>query len=162
MRHGVSGRKLNRTTSHRLAMFRNMVTSLLQHERIFTTLPKAKELRRWADWMISLGKRGDLHARRLALAKQLGFRVILYFGDGVIQDSKSPAAGCYHPDWDYQDAKGKRVTGWEGPDTWGTTYVRNPSHPEVVAWYGRYLKALLDAFGPEIDSEIDALGHRRG
>ena len=68
MRHGVSGRKLNRTTSHRTAMFRNMVTSLLQHERIYTTLPKAKELRRWADWMITLGKRGDLHGRRQALA----------------------------------------------------------------------------------------------
>jgi len=49
-------------------MFRNMVSSLLQHERIYTTLPKAKELRRWADWMITLGKRGDLHARRQALA----------------------------------------------------------------------------------------------
>lgn len=47
-------------------MFRNMVTSLLDHERIFTTIPKAKELRRWADWMITLGKRGDLHARRQA------------------------------------------------------------------------------------------------
>jgi large subunit ribosomal protein L17 len=68
MRHGVSGRKLNRTTSHRLAMFRNMVTSLLQHERIYTTVYKAKELRRWADWMITLGKRGDLHARRQAMA----------------------------------------------------------------------------------------------
>jgi len=68
VRHGVSGRKLNRTTSHRSAMFRNMVTSLLQHERIYTTLPKAKELRRWADWMITLGKRGDLHGRRQALA----------------------------------------------------------------------------------------------
>ncbi len=68
MRHGVSGRKLNRTTSHRFAMFRNMVTSLLRHERIFTTVPKAKELRRWCDWMITLGKRGDLHARRQALA----------------------------------------------------------------------------------------------
>jgi len=68
MRHGVSGRKLNRTTSHRSAMFRNMVTSLLQHERIYTTVQKAKELRRWADWMITLGKRGDLHARRQALA----------------------------------------------------------------------------------------------
>ena len=66
MRHGMSGRKLNRTTSHRLAMFRNMVTSLLDHERIFTTIPKAKELRRWTDWMITLGKRGDLHARRQA------------------------------------------------------------------------------------------------
>jgi large subunit ribosomal protein L17 len=49
-------------------MFRNMVTSLLDHERIFTTLPKAKELRRWADWMITLGLRGDLHARRQVLA----------------------------------------------------------------------------------------------
>jgi large subunit ribosomal protein L17 len=68
VRHGVSGRKLSRTTSHRSAMFRNMVTSLLQHERIYTTLPKAKELRRWGDWMITLGKRGDLHARRQALA----------------------------------------------------------------------------------------------
>ncbi|NTV41679.1 MAG: 50S ribosomal protein L17 [Syntrophobacteraceae bacterium] len=68
MRHGVSGRKLNRSTSHRFAMFRNMVTSLLRHERIFTTVPKAKELRRWCDWMITLGKRGDLHARRQALS----------------------------------------------------------------------------------------------
>jgi len=67
MRHGKSGRKLNRTTSHRLAMFRNMVTSLLDHERIYTTDAKAKELRRWADRMITLGKRGDLHARRQAL-----------------------------------------------------------------------------------------------
>jgi large subunit ribosomal protein L17 len=68
MRHGVSGRKLNRTTSHRLAMFRNMVTSLLNHERIYTTVPKAKEMRRWAEWMITLGKHGDLHARRQALS----------------------------------------------------------------------------------------------
>ena len=68
MRHGVSGRKLNRTTSHRLAMFRNMVTSLLNHERIYTTVPKAKEMRRWAEWMITLGKHGDLHSRRRALA----------------------------------------------------------------------------------------------
>ncbi len=68
MRHGVSGRKLNMTTSHRLAMFRNMVTSLLNHERIYTTVPKAKEMRRWAEWMITLGKHGDLHSRRRALA----------------------------------------------------------------------------------------------
>jgi large subunit ribosomal protein L17 len=67
MRHGKSGRKLNRSSSHRMAMFRNMVTSLLDHERIYTTHAKAKELRRWADWMITLGKRGDLHARRQAL-----------------------------------------------------------------------------------------------
>jgi len=68
MRHGVSGRKLNMVTSHRLATFRNMVTSLLKEERIYTTLYKAKELRRWADWMVTLGKRGDLHARRQALS----------------------------------------------------------------------------------------------
>ncbi|HYA02476.1 MAG TPA: 50S ribosomal protein L17 [Syntrophobacteria bacterium] len=67
MRHSVSGRKLSRTTSHRLAMFRNLVTSLLQNERVYTTDAKAKEIRRWADRMITLGKRGDLHARRQAL-----------------------------------------------------------------------------------------------
>jgi large subunit ribosomal protein L17 len=67
MRHGVSGRKLNRSSSHRLAMFRNMVTSLLKEERIYTTVPKAKEMRRWAEWMITLGKHGDLHARRQAV-----------------------------------------------------------------------------------------------
>jgi large subunit ribosomal protein L17 len=68
MRHRKAGRRLGRTTPHRLAMVRNMVTSLLEHERIVTTTPKAKEVRRVADKMISLGKRGDLHARRQALA----------------------------------------------------------------------------------------------
>lgn len=68
MRHRMSGRKLNRTPSHRKAMFGNMAVALLTHEQIKTTLPKAKELRRVADRMISLGKRGNLHARRQALA----------------------------------------------------------------------------------------------
>jgi len=68
MRHLKKGRKLNRSPSHRLAMMRNLVTSLLRHDRIETTDPKAKELRRWSDWMISLGKEGSLHARRQALA----------------------------------------------------------------------------------------------
>lgn len=68
MRHRKASLKLNRTTSHRTAMFRNMVTSLFKHERIRTTGPKAKELRRWADHLITLAKRGDLHARRQALA----------------------------------------------------------------------------------------------
>lgn len=68
MRHRKAGRKLNRTTAHRKAMLRNMVTSLLEHERIVTTVPKAKEAGRVADKMITLGKRGDLHARRQALA----------------------------------------------------------------------------------------------
>jgi len=68
MRHRNSGRRLGRTTPHRKAMVRNMVTSLLEHERIVTTTPKAKEVRKIADKMITLAKRGDLHARRQALA----------------------------------------------------------------------------------------------
>ncbi|MCJ7603992.1 MAG: 50S ribosomal protein L17 [Desulfobulbaceae bacterium] len=68
MRHRKSGRRLGRTTPHRKAMVRNMVTSLLEHERIVTTTPKAKEVRKIADKMITLAKRGDLHARRQALA----------------------------------------------------------------------------------------------
>ena len=68
MRHRKTGNRLSRTTSHRQAMIRNMVTSLLDHERIVTTTPKAKEVRKMADRMITLGKRGDLHARRQALA----------------------------------------------------------------------------------------------
>ena len=68
MRHRKATLKLNRTSSHRNAMFRNMVTSLFKHERIRTTDVKAKELRRWADNLITLAKRGDLHARRQALS----------------------------------------------------------------------------------------------
>ena len=68
MRHRKVGRRLGRTSSHRDAMLRNMVTSLLDQERIVTTLPKAKEARRLAEQMITLGKRGDLHARRQAMA----------------------------------------------------------------------------------------------
>lgn len=68
MRHLKSGRKLSRTSAHRKAMFRNMVTSLLEHEQITTTDAKAKELRSIADRMITLGKRGTLDARRRALA----------------------------------------------------------------------------------------------
>jgi large subunit ribosomal protein L17 len=68
MRHLKAGVKLNRTSSHRDAMFRNMVTSLFKHDRIKTTDAKAKELRRWADKMITLAKKGDLHARRQALS----------------------------------------------------------------------------------------------
>jgi large subunit ribosomal protein L17 len=68
MRHNCAGRKLSRDASHRKALMRNMVTSLLEHERIETTLAKAKELRMEADKMITLAKKGDLHARRQALA----------------------------------------------------------------------------------------------
>jgi large subunit ribosomal protein L17 len=66
MRHNKSGRRLGRKTSHREAMFRNMVTSLLNHEKITTTDAKAKEIRSVAEKMITLGKRGDLHSMRLA------------------------------------------------------------------------------------------------
>jgi large subunit ribosomal protein L17 len=68
MRHRVAGRKLSRHTQHRELMFRNMLVSLLQYERIKTTLAKGKELRSWADRIISLGKKGTLHARRRAFA----------------------------------------------------------------------------------------------
>jgi len=68
MRHRVAGRKLSRHTQHRRWMFRNMLVSLLDHERLRTTLAKAKELRMWADKIITLGKRNDLHARRQAFA----------------------------------------------------------------------------------------------
>jgi large subunit ribosomal protein L17 len=66
MKHRVAGRRLDRTTEHRTAMFRNMVTSLIEHERIVTTTPKAKELKRIADKIVTLAKKGGTHARRLA------------------------------------------------------------------------------------------------
>ncbi|GAB5507586.1 MAG: 50S ribosomal protein L17 [Rhizobiaceae bacterium] len=69
MRHGKSGRRLNRTASHRKALFVNMAASLIEHEQITTTLPKAKELRPIVEKLVTLGKRGDLHARRQAIAK---------------------------------------------------------------------------------------------
>ena len=69
MRHGNGYRKLNRTHEHRKAMFANMASSLIEHEQIKTTLPKAKELKRIIDKLITLGKRGDLHARRMAASR---------------------------------------------------------------------------------------------
>ena len=69
MRHRNAGRKLNRTHTHRKAMLANMACSLIEHEQIKTTLPKAKALRPYVEKLVTLGKRGDLHARRLALSK---------------------------------------------------------------------------------------------
>ncbi|NOZ42624.1 MAG: 50S ribosomal protein L17 [Alphaproteobacteria bacterium] len=69
MRHRKAGRKLNKTSSHRKAMFANMASALLKHEQIVTTLPKAKELRPVVERLITLGKRGSLHARRQAAAR---------------------------------------------------------------------------------------------
>ncbi len=69
MRHGVAHRKLGRTSAHREAMFANMAASLIKHEQITTTLPKAKELRPFVEKLVTLAKRGDLHARRQAISK---------------------------------------------------------------------------------------------
>ena len=68
MRHGAAHRKLGRTASHRTAMFANMAASLIKHEQITTTLPKAKELRPFVEKLVTLGKKGDLHARRQAIS----------------------------------------------------------------------------------------------
>lgn len=82
MRHLNSGRKLGRTSAHRTALFRNMATSLFRHERIETTDAKAKELRRFAEQLITLAKRGDLHARRQAFADIRDLEVLAkLFGD---------------------------------------------------------------------------------
>jgi large subunit ribosomal protein L17 len=69
MRHRKGGRRLNRTVSHRLALFASLAQALIKHEQIVTTLPKAKELKRFADRLVTLAKRGDLHARRQALSR---------------------------------------------------------------------------------------------
>lgn len=69
MRHGNAHRKLGRTTAHRTAMFANMAASLIKHEQIVTTLPKAKELRPFVEKLVTLAKRGDLHARRQAISQ---------------------------------------------------------------------------------------------
>lgn len=69
MRHGFKQRRLNRTSSHRKAMFANMATALIKHEQIVTTLPKAKELRPIVEKLVTLGKRGSLHARRQAISQ---------------------------------------------------------------------------------------------
>jgi large subunit ribosomal protein L17 len=69
MRHGKAHRKFNRTAEHRKAMFENMAASLIKHEQIITTLPKAKDLRPIVEKLVTLGKRGDLHARRQAIAQ---------------------------------------------------------------------------------------------
>lgn len=69
MRHGIKGRKLNRTSTHRRAMFANMAVALIKHEQIKTTLPKAKDLRPIVEKLVTLAKRGDLHARRQLISK---------------------------------------------------------------------------------------------
>ena len=94
MRHGIAGRKLGVTSSHRLAMFRNMAVALIKHEQITTTLPKAKELRPYAERLITLGKRGNLHARRQAYA-QLRDDVIVGKLFSTIAERYKTRAGGY-------------------------------------------------------------------
>jgi large subunit ribosomal protein L17 len=102
MRHLKSGRKLNRTSAHRIALMRNLTRSLIQHERIITTVAKAKELRRFIEPLITLAKKGTLHARRLAVAKMGPLRNVDLLdedgdpiGDTVIQKLFSDLAPRY-------------------------------------------------------------------
>ena len=83
MRHGMVGRKLNRTASHRKAMFANMAASLILHEQITTTLPKAKEIRPIVEKLVTLGKRGDLHARRQAISQIRDVTVVAKLFDAI-------------------------------------------------------------------------------
>ena len=89
MRHGKVYRKLNRTAEHRKAMFANMSAALIKHEQITTTLPKAKELRPIVEKLVTLGKRGDLHARRQAISQ------IRDVGDGqeALRRARAPLQG---------------------------------------------------------------------
>jgi large subunit ribosomal protein L17 len=93
MRHGVAGRKLNVTSTHRAAMFRNMAVALIKHEQITTTLPKAKELRPVAEKLITLGKRGGLHARRQAYAQLRDDIIVTKLFDVLAARYKTRAGG---------------------------------------------------------------------
>jgi len=94
MRHGVAGRRFSRTSSHREAMMDNMVTSLLRHERIRTTLPKAKEARKLAEKVITLGKKGSLHNRRTA-ARVVNDKEVLAKVFGPLSERYAQRPGGY-------------------------------------------------------------------
>jgi len=93
MRHRMSGRKLNRSSAHRKSMFANMTASLLLHEQIKTTKPKAKDLRTFVDKMITLGKRGDLHARRQAMSFLRDKKVVSKLFDSLADRYKDRQGG---------------------------------------------------------------------
>ncbi|MBS3905737.1 MAG: 50S ribosomal protein L17 [Syntrophaceae bacterium] len=93
MRHRVAGRKLSRHTKHREMMFRNMLVSLLQHERIRTTLAKGKELRSWADKIITLAKKNTLHARRQAFARLRNETIVKKLFDEIAPKMKGREGG---------------------------------------------------------------------
>ena len=93
MRHGVAGRKLSVTATHREAMFRNMAVALIKHEQITTTLPKAKELRPVTEKLITLGKRGGMHARRQAYAQLRDDVIVSKLFDVLAPRYKARAGG---------------------------------------------------------------------
>jgi len=93
MRHRVAGKKLNRTPAHRRALFRNLVTALLQYEAVRTTDAKAKELKRWGDRMITLGKQGTLHARRRAASVLVSETVLKKLFDEIAPRFSKRAGG---------------------------------------------------------------------
>ena len=141
MRHGVAGRKLSVTSRHRQAMFRNMAVALIKHEQITTTLPKAKELRPVAEKLITLGKRGGLHARRLAYA-QLRDDVIVSKLFGALADRYRARAGGLLPGaegrrplWRCRGHGGDRVRrsrcGREGPGQRAGAAAGRGSHGRV-------------------------------
>lgn len=93
MRHRISGRKLNMKSAHRESMFANMTVSLLRHEQIKTTKPKAKELRGFADRMVTLGKRGTLHARRQAFSFLRDDEIVHKLFDSLAERYKDRTGG---------------------------------------------------------------------
>jgi large subunit ribosomal protein L17 len=93
MRHGVAGRKLGVTSTHRQAMFRNMAVALIKHEQITTTLPKAKELRPVAEKLITLGKRGGLHARRQVMSQLQDATIVGKLFDTLAERYRGRAGG---------------------------------------------------------------------
>ena len=93
MRHGVAGRKLGVTSTHRLAMFRNMAVALIKHEQITTTLPKAKELRPVAEKLITLGKKGGMANRRLAYARLRDDTIVNKLFDTLAERYRGRAGG---------------------------------------------------------------------
>mgnify|MGYP001404798987 FL=1 len=95
MRHRMSGRKLNRTSAHRKAMFGNLAAALIKHEQIKTTLPKARELRSVVDRLITLGKRGNLHARRIAISRLHGDKKMAEKLFSILSDRYQDRPGGY-------------------------------------------------------------------
>ena len=93
MRHGNSGRKFSRRSDHRKAMFANMAASLIRHEQIVTTLPKAKDLRPIVEKLVTLGKRGDLHARRQAISELRDLDMVKKLFDTIGPRYKARAGG---------------------------------------------------------------------